>query len=427
MSHELESQMPGRRQDQPLQVGQLNWFIKNIVENSVPRVWVEGEVSDLSRPSSGHLYFSLKDNNSQIRSVIWRTTAENLKFDLKDGLSVLCQGTVEVYQPRGSYQLILNQVQPLGVGPLQLAFQQLHQKLSAEGLFEPSRKRPLPKLPKRIALVTSLSGAAVHDFLEASRDRWGCDELTIVPTRVQGETAAMEIVQALRQVHRVKPRFDLIVLGRGGGSMEDLWCFNDEQVVRAISKCRIPVVSAVGHEVDVSLSDMAADARALTPSHAGQLILPSRQELSEQLAGIARRLRTQLQAKLQSAKTKLESFQKRGILARPHQLHIQKRQLVDDLEVRARNAIQQVLETRKQQLQSIARATEALSPLQVLSRGYSLTHAVNTPGVPLTKSQQVQVGDEIETTLAQGQIRSKIVELQEAPKKAGPAHQESES
>ena len=402
-----EAQMPGRRQELPIKVGQLNWFVKNLLENSVPRIWVEGEVSDLSQPSSGHLYFSLKDENSQIRAVIWRSNAERLPFKLKDGLSVVCQGNIEVYQPRGSYQLIVNQLQPKGVGPLQLAFQQLKQQLTKEGLFDPSHKKPIPQFPKRVGFVTSLSGAALHDFLEASRGRWANYELTIFPARMQGESARMEIVQALRQAHRIRPKFDLLLVGRGGGSVEDLWCFNDEQVVRAISKCRIPVVSAIGHEVDVTLSDMVADARALTPTDAARIVFPSRQELFERTKHLMQRASSVMRSRTQAVRARLNSLRSRGILSRPHTLHIQRREEIDDIELRCRSAAWRLIEQRKQSLATLARATEALSPLQVLGRGYSLTQMQDAVG-PLISSEDVKIGDTIHTTLKDGRLESTV-------------------
>lgn len=400
---------PGVSSEAPLSIAQLNWYIKNVLENSLPPVWVEGEVTDLSRPSSGHLYFSLKDDQSQIRAVIWRSAAQRLPFALEDGLAIICRASVDVYPPRGSYQLVINQVHPKGLGTLQLAFQQLHRQLESEGLFAAERKRPLPKFPQRIAFVTSPSGAALHDFLESSSRLWSEYALTVIPTRVQGAAAAGEIVDAMRLAHRVRPKFDLLLIGRGGGSMEDLWCFNEERVVRAISKCRMPTVTAIGHEIDVTLADMAADARALTPSQAAQLILPSRIELEGRLQQTERRLHNLMRNRLQTGRLRLESLTERGMLARPHELHIQRRQSIDDLEARSTQAIWRWLQRRREQLQATARAAEALSPLSVLARGYSLTQASHAKS-PLADARDVSPGDLLDTRLARGRVRSQVVE-----------------
>lgn len=398
----------GHTPEAPLSVSQLNWFVKQVLEQAAPRVWIEGEISDLSRPSSGHIYFTLKDEQSQVRGVMWRSTAQRLPFKLKDGMSVICQGAVEVYAPRGSYQLIVQRMQPQGLGPLQLAFQQLHQKLTQEGLFAAERKRPLPRFPKRIGFVTSPSGAAVHDFLEAAKSQWSDFSMTLIPARVQGEGAAAEIVQGIQLAERFTPPLDLLIIGRGGGSMEDLWCFNEEIVVRALAACPIPTISAVGHEIDVTLSDLAADARALTPTHAAQLALPNAGELRGYLAQLERRSTNTLRSRLSSIRQRLENYATRSVLARPHQIHQQRRQLVDEYDLRGRKAIWNYLRGSRERLASLARATEALSPLNVLGRGYSLTQLRGSTD-PLVSTQQIEVGDQVLTTLAQGQLRCEVL------------------
>ena len=404
---ERDAEARGHRQDAPLSISQLNWYIKNVLENAVPKVWVEGEVTDLSQPSSGHIYFSLKDDSSQVRAVVWRSTAARLPFKIKDGQAVVCCGAVEVYPPRGSYQLIVQRMEPQGIGALQLAFQQLHQKLASQGLFQDERKKPLPVFPKRIGFVTSPTGAAIHDFLEASRHRWSNLDLTIIPARVQGEFAANEIVRGIQLAHKLRPRLDLLIVGRGGGSMEDLWCFNEEAVVRAISKCKIPVVSAVGHEIDVTLSDLAADARALTPTHAAQLVLPSTSELKQRLEQIEKQINTLVQSRAKAIRLKLEGLSDRGILTRPHEIHLSRRQRIDELEMRGRQAIWNYLGSKKELLRSAVRAAEALSPLAVLARGYSLTRVANSTQ-PLQSVADVSVGDTLETTLQHGKISSHV-------------------
>lgn len=408
MRDDLQDDLPpGASNRRPLSISQLNYYIKHLVEESFPNIWVTGEVSDLSRPSSGHIYFTLKDEQSQVRAVIWRTTAQRLPFQLKDGLKVICGGAVEVYTPRGSYQLIINQLQPQGIGPLQLAFQQLHKKLAAEGLFDPAKKRPLSKFPKRIGFVTSPSGAALHDFLEAARSRWPDICLTVIPARVQGERASEDLIRGIRIAQKLVPRLDLLIVGRGGGSMEDLWCFNEESVVRALAASKIPTVSAVGHEIDVTLCDLAADLRALTPTHAAQLVLPDQAELSRQIGQLARRSRGAMYNRIQQLKQRLAYMSDRSVLARPHELHKQRRQLVDEFDLRARAAIWNLWQVKSEKLGGIARAAAALSPLGVLARGYSLTQ-VDGSTTPLTSYRSVVPGDSIRTTLKDGVVISEV-------------------
>ncbi len=398
----------GAADDRPLSISQLNLHVKQLVEGSLRRVWVTGEISDLSRPSSGHIYFTLKDQHSQIRAVIWRTTAQRLPFALKDGLAIICGGAVEVYAPRGSYQLIISQLQPKGIGPLQLAFQQLHKKLSGEGLFEPGRKRALPKFPKRIGFVTSPSGAALHDFLEAGRAIWPNMHLTIIPARVQGDRASEEIVHGIQLAQKLLPQLDLLIVGRGGGSMEDLWCFNVESVVRAMAASKIPTVSAVGHEIDVTLCDLVADVRALTPTQAAQLVLPRQTELLNYLDQLGQRSQAAIRTRTQNFKQRLEYLADRSVLARPHELHKQRRQLIDEWDLRARSAIWKLFHAKHEKLIGMARATEALSPLGVLARGYSLTQRVDSLA-PLTSDRDVRTGELIQTTLHDGIVISEVV------------------
>lgn len=398
----------GYSADVPLSVSQLNWLVKQTLEQAIPQVWIEGEISDLSCPSSGHLYFTLKDEQSQVRGVMWRSMAAKLPFKIKDGMSVICQGAVEVYAPRGSYQLIVNRVQPQGLGPLQLAFQQLHQRLSREGLFANERKRPLPRFPRRLGFVTSPSGAALHDFLEAARSRWPAFELVLIPARVQGEGAAAEIVHGIELAQKVTPTLDVLIVGRGGGSMEDLWCFNEEPVIRALAACRIPTISAVGHEIDVTLCDLAADVRALTPTHAAQLALPSQSELIGTLTQWERRATGAVQGRLRSLRQRLDTFATRSVLARPHQIHQQRRQIIDELDLRGRSAIWNGLKQQRQRLGSLTRACQALSPLEVLARGYSLTHRAGSQ-LPITSPDQIELGEQVVTVLAAGELLCEVV------------------
>jgi exodeoxyribonuclease VII large subunit len=281
-------------EESSLSVSQLTEQIKSTLGMNFSGVSVRGEISDLTRASSGHCYFSLKDDNAKLSAVVWRSTAQRLKFKLEEGVEVICRGGIDVYPPRGSYQLTVNQIVPVGVGPLQLAFQQLHRKLSAEGLFDPQHKQPLPRFPRRILLVTSPQGAAVRDFLQVLSHRWRLSEVLLIPVRVQGDGSGREIAQAITQGNRLQPRPDVIALVRGGGSAEDLWSFNEEVVVRAIFASKIPVVSGVGHEVDVTLADLVADVRALTPTDAAEKVVPKQSDLLAWLRETEQRLGSSL-------------------------------------------------------------------------------------------------------------------------------------
>ncbi len=405
----------GHSSESPLSVSQLNWFLKRLVEEAVPRVWLEGEISDLSRPSSGHIYFTLKDENSQVRAVVWRSTAAKLKLQLKDGMSIICCGGVEIYPPRGSYQIVITQLQPKGVGALQLALQQLHQKLAKEGLFDPAKKKPLAKYPRRIGFVTSPSGAAIYDFLQSAEALWNDFQLFVIPSRVQGESATAEIVHGIKLAQRIRPKLELLIVGRGGGSMEDLWCFNEEAVVRAVAACSIPTVSAVGHEIDVTLSDLAADARAMTPSQAASLVFPKRTEVMTGIAALQQRVDVLVRNKLNRLKQSVLGLSDRASLSRPAWLYESRKQQVDELERRLVGSTQRFIEVRRSRLQELARATEALSPLSVLDRGYSLTTRDGSDK-PLTSFREIRVGERLLTQLSEGVVVSRVESTGDNPK-----------
>ena len=392
---------------QALTVTQLTSQIKGVVEDNFSEVWVAGEISNFSRPQSGHCYLTLKDDNAQLRAVIWRGTASRLKFDVHDGLEVVCRGRLDVYPPRGSYQLVIEQLQPQGIGALELALRKLREKLGREGLFDPESKRPLPAFPKRIGVVTSPTGAAIRDFLEVLRRRWQGVEVLIFPVRVQGEGAADEIAKAIRKANKLVPALDVLVVGRGGGSLEDLWSFNEEAVVRAIAASRVPTVSAVGHEIDVTLSDLAADVRALTPSEAAERVVPSAQEVSESMRGLRERLQNALISRTTNLRSRIDAIASRPTFARPldgvHQLSRQ----TDELATRLQGAIKVQLRDQQNRLATISGKLDTLSPLGVLGRGYSLTHD-HASGRLLTKITQVKPGQQISTRLAQGSILSTV-------------------
>lgn len=394
-------------------VSDLNSRVKAAIEQSLGSVWIEGELSDISKPRSGHIYLTLKDRFSQVRAVIWRSTVERLKFELEDGQHVVCEGYVDVYKPRGVYQLIIRQAEPQGLGRLQLALQQLQRKLAAEGLFDDRLKRSLPSFPRRIAFVTSPTGAAVRDFLEVVRRRWAGVEVLVVPSRVQGECAGGEIARAIERVNSLRPRPDVLIVGRGGGSLEDLWCFNDERVVRAIRASAIPVVSAVGHEIDVTLADLAADLRALTPSEAAERVVPSAVELTTAVGKFRDRLTSQLRARFEHARTRLESLENRPVLRQPFQRLRDLARKIDDLDDQAGRAIGQVVRRESERIGALAGRLESLSPLNVLARGYSLTQLAES-GKLAVSSRDFVVGDTIATTLHDGSCISRIEAIEPA-------------
>jgi exodeoxyribonuclease VII large subunit len=394
-----------------LTVSQLTRQIKDAVEGNFPLVWVVGEVTNCTRAGSGHVYLTLKDDAAQIRGVVWRSTAARLKFEIHDGLEVVAAGPVEVYEARGTYQLIIEQLVPQGVGALELAFRQLCEKLSAEGLFAAERKRPLPRFPRRIGLVTSPTGAAVRDMLQIITRRWRAVDIVIVPVAVQGDGAAAEIARALRSVHEI-PGVDLVISGRGGGSLEDLWAFNEEVVARAIFECRIPVVSAVGHEIDVTIADLVADVRALTPSEAAELVVPHIDEIRAELSTFEAHLVKALRSQAATSRNRLEALASRRVLTRPAERLRDMARRVDELESRLRRALAQRFQTARQDLVAAGATLEALSPLKVLERGYSVTRMIPS-GVVVRSAGQVHTGDTIETLLQSGRLTSRVEDVRD--------------
>lgn len=389
-----------------LSVADVTRQIKDCIEGNFPHVCVRGEISNYARAGSGHVYLTLKDEHAQLRAVMWRSRASQLRFELHDGLAVLAVGAIEVYAARGSYQLMIEELIPEGLGALELAFRQLQQKLAAEGLFDPARKRPLPRFPRRIALVTSPTGAAVRDLLQVITRRWPTADVVIVPVPVQGEGAAQRIAVALRMVHRI-PNVDVAVAGRGGGSLEDLWAFNEEVVARAIHDCRVPVVSAVGHEIDVTIADLVADRRALTPSEAGELVVPQRQEVLAELGHIRDRLGAALREQAARARMRLEALAGRRVFTHPFQRVRELALCLDELAARSRRSIRRRLDDARRELGTTTAALDALSPLRVLARGYSLTRRP-ADGRVIHDASHLRPGDEIETLFHSGKSTSRV-------------------
>jgi exodeoxyribonuclease VII large subunit len=389
-----------------LSVGQLTARIKELLESGFPSVWVAGEISNYSRPQSGHSYFTLKDDQAQIRAVMWRGTATKLKFEVADGMDVFCHGHLDVYAPRGSYQLVVDQVQPKGMGALELALRKLREKLAAEGLFDPSRKRPLPAFPRRLAFVTSPTGAAVRDFLEVLRRRWRGVDVWVIPARVQGEGAAQEVVAGIQLANRVSPPPDVLIVGRGGGSLEDLWTFNEEVVVRAIAASRIPTISAVGHEIDVTLSDLAADVRALTPSEAAERVVPSADEIAKRMRGYHERLHAAVRRRLIVVGTKLAALREHRAFRRPFEVIHDRSRRLDELSFRAGAAARAFLRDRQAKVNTLGGKLDSLSPLAVLRRGYSVT--TDESGRVLRDASQLRIGQAVVTRFSKGTATSKV-------------------
>jgi exodeoxyribonuclease VII large subunit len=392
---------------QTLTVSQLTAQIKNALEGEFPSVWVSGEISNYSRPQSGHSYFTLKDDQAQIRAVMWRGATARIKFDLVDGLDVICHGRVDVYAPRGSYQLVIDELQPKGVGALELALRKLREKLAAEGLFDPARKRKLPAFPRRVAFVTSPTGAAIHDFLQVLGRRWRGVDVLVIPARVQGEGAVQEIVAGIKLANRVTPRPNVLVVGRGGGSLEDLWSFNEEPVVRAIAASRIPTVSAVGHEIDVTLSDLAADVRALTPSEAAERIVPAAEEIRARMLGYQQRLRHAAHRRVALLQARYDGLIAQRPFRRPFDLIHDRSRRLDELAGHAQRSLRRLVQDRESRLARLAGKIESLSPLAVLARGYTITQSAATSAV-MRDAGDLRVGQSIVTRFASGEALSEV-------------------
>jgi exodeoxyribonuclease VII large subunit len=388
-------------------VGELTRSIKELIEDAHPSVWVQGEVSNLARPASGHLYLTLKDEVSPLRTVVYRGVALRMRYDLRDGMQVVARGRLSVYEPRGEYQFLVEEIQPRGVGPLELAFRQLKERLSALGYFDPARKKPIPRYPRRVCLVTSATGSAVRDLLEVLGRRWPALEVWLCPVRVQGEGAAEEIAAALKLLDRFADALDVIILGRGGGSLEDLWPFNEEAVAHAIHRSRVPVVTGIGHEDDLTIADLVADQRALTPSEAAERVAPDRAEVAQTLEGLRGRLRVLLMRRLEQARARLAQLADRPCLRRPLERVRDGERRLDEWSERLKRSLQQRVERGRQRLEAAAAVLHGLSPLAVLGRGYSLTRRVDDLSI-VRGPERLAAGDWILTQVQNGRIVSRV-------------------
>ena len=387
--------------DQALTVTQLNQFIKELIEGQpmLSHVCVRGELSNYKIYPSGHHYFTLKDSESSLRCVMFKSSASKLRFRPESGMSVTVWGRISVYPRDGAYQLYCTQLMPEGTGDLQVAFEQLKAKLQAEGLFDEAHKKPLPAFPGRIAIITSSAGAAVHDMIRILSRRWPMTKVLLLPVRVQGEEAPPEIAGAIRYANEFDVA-DLIITGRGGGSIEDLWAFNDERVARAIYASRIPVISAVGHEPDVTISDYVADRRASTPSNAAEIAVPDRREIAELLSSYDIRSSQAVRRKLTQMTERLESYRSKQVLRDPGAQFDYRRMELDRLRDRMLTAEERTLSKNRERFAALTASLDAMSPLRVLARGYSI--ASDEEGNCVRSASELKIGQRISLRFPDG-------------------------
>jgi exodeoxyribonuclease VII large subunit len=448
-----EAAAPAVPERRILTVAELNTRIRTLLEERFFEVWVEGELSNCKVWNNGHMYFTLKDSNAQIRGVMFRGSLRFLRFKPHDGLRVVARGRITAYEPKGEYQILCEHLEPEGLGALQLAFDQLKERLAKEGLFDARRKRPLPTLPRKIGVVTSLDGAAVRDIIKVLRRRHATTSVLIRPAKVQGEGAAAEVADGIRAIGRVAG-VDVVIVGRGGGSAEDLWAFNEEPIARAIAACPVPVVTAVGHETDFTIADFVADLRAPTPSAAAEMVIAPKDEFCARIDRLRDRLHTRMRVDLQRRRVLLHTLERRrGLAGWPtrvalrsrhiaelsHQLHgamtamlsrrsrdlrmlskrveahDMRRRLVavrgrlDGASTRLETAMQRRRERAQARLTTLAARLESLSPLAVLARGYAVCWNDQRTMV-IRSAAGVQAGDRVRVTLHEGELRCEVQE-----------------
>lgn len=397
----------------PLTVSQVNFFVKSLLEgdNRLNDILVTGEISNFTdHYRSGHLYFSLKDSKSALKAVMFASSARSLKFRPADGMRVIVRGRVSVYEAAGQYQLYVQDMQPDGLGALSLAFEQLKERLAAEGLFDQEHKRPLPAYPRRIGVITSPTGAAVRDILQITARRWPVAEIVFCPALVQGEGAPAQLTAAIREMNR-KSACDVLILGRGGGSLEDLWAFNDEGLARAVYRSAIPVVSAVGHETDFTICDFAADLRAPTPSAAAELCTPDLREERRRLQSYNRYFREAAQKRVDSLRQQVDLAVEDSALGQPELFLSPWQEKLGWLFGRAVAFMGENVEDKKQKLALASGSLDALSPLKVLSRGYAVV--TDKTGGAVREADKLVIGDTVTLRFHQGRAKAQIVEREE--------------
>jgi len=387
---------------QALSVTQLNEYLKMVIEGDrvLSNVFVRGEISNFKLYSSGHAYFTLKDEAGQLKSVMFRSYFSRLAFLPEDGMRVIAHGRVSVYETNGQYQLYVDDLQPDGAGSLAMCFEQLKRKLAAEGLFDESRKRPLPPMPKRIGVITSPSGAAVHDIINVLGRRFPATEMILYPSEVQGAQAPAQLISGV-EFFSMTGLVDVIILGRGGGSAEDLWAFNDEYLARAVASCAVPVISAVGHESDFTICDFVADRRAPTPSAAAELAVPDMEEILRGLASVRTGLQTSMQKLIAQERRILNQMTQSRVFRRPEQILDNFRMRLDEREADLNRAVEQTLMLKRQSTASVAGKLQALNPLSILSRGYA---TISRDGVSITSVKQINNNDTLDIRMADGSV-----------------------
>ena len=387
-------------------VTELTTYVKNLLEFDIrlSNLWLRGEISNVSKPTAGHLYFTLKDEQCVLKSVMFRSNFEKIPFDVRNGMEVLVRGRIGVYPKGGAYQCYIQEMFPQGIGSLELAFQQLKNSLAEEGLFDKKYKKMLPKIPQSIGLITSPGGSVVKDFIKVVRRRFPLVDIFLVPVTVQGNTASAEISKAIERLNNDFP-VDIIVIARGGGSLEELWPFNSEAVARAIFASEIPIVSAIGHETDFTIADFVADCRAATPSMAAQLASPDSREYQQHLGKTYLRLIKTIEYLLNAYQQTLENLSKR--LRHPKQRLQDSAQRCDELTQRLNLSIKNQLQTHQQKLLSLSRTLHAISPLASLARGYAIVTDAQTKKI-LRNSNEIKFGQEIITKLAKGELLCEV-------------------
>ena len=393
---------------QMLSVTQLNEYLKMVLDGDrvLSNVFVRGEISNFKLYSSGHAYFTLKDDAGQLKSVMFRSYCSRLAFLPEDGMRVIAHGRVSVYESSGQYQLYVDDLQPDGAGSLAMRFEQLKRKLAAEGLFDEARKRPLPPMPKRIGVITSPSGAAVHDIINVLGRRFPAAEMILYPSEVQGAQAPAQLIAGV-ELFSITGLVDVIILGRGGGSAEDLWAFNDESLARAVASCAVPVISAVGHESDFTICDFVADRRAPTPSAAAEIAVPDMGEILRSLAAVRGGLQASMQKRIAQEKRILDRITQSRVFSRPEQMLDSFRIRLDEHEVDLNRAIELTIGQKRQSTAAVAGKLQALNPLAVLARGYA---TVSHDGTSVTSIQQIQERDTLDIRFADGSVRATVTE-----------------
>ena len=391
---------------QTLSVTQLNEYLKMVIEGDrvLSNVFVRGEISNFKLYSSGHAYFTLKDDAGQLKSVMFRSYFSRMAFLPEDGMRVIAHGRVSVYETSGQYQLYVDDMQPDGAGSLAMRFEQLKRKLAAEGLFDESRKRPLPPMPRRIGVITSPSGAAVHDIINVLGRRFPAAEMILYPSEVQGAQAPAQLISGV-EFFSMTGLVDVIILGRGGGSAEDLWAFNDEYLARAVASCAVPVISAVGHESDFTICDFVADRRAPTPSAAAEIAVPDMGEILRGLESLNAGLQTSMQKLIGQERRILNQLTQSRVFSRPEQMLDNFRMRLDEREADLDRTLEQTLKQKRQSVASVAGKLQALNPLSILSRGYA---TVSRDGASITSVKQINENDTLDIRMADGSVRASV-------------------